>query len=109
MTAHFRTRGPSVDSAASFEWSRRMRCTPLAFALSLSLAIGSVSAAEPAKPAKVPSMQEILDASPASDWRTLDPDHTLYLQLPTGRVVIELATAFAPNHVANISTLATEK
>nr|WP_244858712.1 MULTISPECIES: peptidylprolyl isomerase [Lysobacter] len=54
-------------------------------------------------------MQEILDASPASDWRTLDPDRTLYLQLPTGRVVIELAKAFAPNHVANISTLATEK
>ena len=86
-----------------------MRCKPLVVALSLVLAIGAVSAAEPAKPAKVPSMQEILDASPASDWRTLDPDRTLYLQLPTGRVVIELATAFAPNHVANIGTLATEK
>jgi peptidylprolyl isomerase len=87
-----------------------MRCKSLVVALSLVLAIGAVSAAEPTQPAKpkVPSMQEILDASPASDWRTLDPDRTLYLQLPAGRVVIELAQQFAPNHVANIGTLATE-
>ncbi|MCC8362220.1 peptidylprolyl isomerase [Lysobacter sp. A6] len=53
-------------------------------------------------------MQEILDASPKSDWRTLDPDRTLYLQVPAGRVVIELAPTFAPEHVANIRTLAKE-
>jgi peptidylprolyl isomerase len=53
-------------------------------------------------------MQEILDASPKSDWRTLDPDNTLYMQLPAGRVVIELAPDFAPEHVANIRTLAKE-
>ncbi|UHQ21102.1 peptidylprolyl isomerase [Lysobacter sp. KIS68-7] len=53
-------------------------------------------------------MQDILDASPASDWRTLDPARTLYLQLPTGRVVIELAPDFALEHVANIATLAKE-
>ncbi len=53
-------------------------------------------------------MQEILDASPASDWRTLEPTHALYLQLSSGRVIIELAPGFAPAHVANISTLAKE-
>lgn len=57
-------------------------------------------------PPKVKSMQDILDAAPASAWRTLDPDNTLYLQLATGRVVIELAPDFAPAHVANIRALA---
>lgn len=52
--------------------------------------------------------QQILDASPASDWRTLDPARTLYMDLPGGRVVIELAPDFAPLHVDNIRTLAHE-
>ncbi|MCW5582215.1 MAG: peptidylprolyl isomerase, partial [Luteimonas sp.] len=37
--------------------------------------------------------QEILEASAPADWRTLDPANTLYMDLPTGRVVIELAPA----------------
>src|SRR5581483_1090768 len=52
---------------------------------------------------------EVLAATTPSDWRTPDPDNTLYLELATGRVVIELAPAFAPNHVANIKTLVREK
>ena len=50
-------------------------------------------------------MPEVLAASSASDWRALDPENTLYVELPGGRVVIELAPAFAPLHVANIKTL----
>jgi peptidylprolyl isomerase len=46
-----------------------------------------------------PSMAEVLAASRPSDWRPLDPDNTLYVELPAGRVVIELAPAFAPLHV----------
>ena len=83
----------------------------LAVALSLALVAFAGVAAEPDKDKdkpKVPSMQELLDASPAADWRTLDPANTLYLQLPAGRVVIELAPDFAPAHVANIRTLAKE-
>jgi peptidylprolyl isomerase len=53
-------------------------------------------------------MQELLDASKPADWRTLDPANTLYLDLASGRVVIELAPDFAPAHVANIRTLAHE-
>lgn len=68
----------------------------------------SAMAAAPATPDKPKSMQELLDASSASDWRTLDPADTLYLDLATGRVVIELAPDFAPAHVANIRTLAHE-
>ena len=52
-----------------------------------------------------PSMAEVLAASRSVDWRPLDPDNTLYVELPAGRVVIELAPAFAPLHVANIETL----
>lgn len=53
-----------------------------------------------------PSMPEVLAASGAADWRPLDPENTLYVELPAGRVVIELAPTFAPLHVANIKTLA---
>src|SRR5277367_1855295 len=60
----------------------------------------------PALAAKQPSMPEVLAASSPSDWRPLDPENTLYVELPSGRVVIELAPAFAPLHVNNIKTLA---
>ena len=50
-------------------------------------------------------MTEVLKASSPADWRPLDPDNTLYVELPRGRVVIELAPRFAPLHVANIKTL----
>jgi peptidylprolyl isomerase len=53
-----------------------------------------------------PSMPEVLAATGPADWRPLDPDNTLYLELPGGRVVIELTPNFAPLHVANIKTLA---
>jgi peptidylprolyl isomerase len=60
------------------------------------------------EPAKKPyrSAKEIIDAAPASAWRDLDPANTLYMQLPGGRVVVELAPGFAPGHVANIKALA---
>jgi peptidylprolyl isomerase len=54
------------------------------------------------------STAEVLKASTPSDWRALDPENTLYLELPSGRVVIELAPNFAPNHVANIKALVRE-
>jgi peptidylprolyl isomerase len=66
-------------------------------------ALAFLSAAAPA--AKHPSMPEVLAASTPADWRPLDPDNTLYVDLPGGRVVIELAPRFAPLHVANIKTL----
>jgi peptidylprolyl isomerase len=56
--------------------------------------------------ANAPSMPEVLAAAGPGDWRPLDPDNTLYVELPGGRVVIELTPVFAPLHVANIKTLA---
>jgi peptidylprolyl isomerase len=58
---------------------------------------------------KHPTTAEVLAASTPADWRTLDPENTLYVETPSGRVVIELAPAFAPKHVANIKALAREK
>ena len=52
------------------------------------------------------SPQQILEAAPDSDWRTPDPANLLYMDLPGGRVILELAPQFAPRHVANIRTLA---
>lgn len=52
------------------------------------------------------STQEIVDGAPPTAWRPLDPERTLYLELPAGRVVIELAPQFAPRHVANVTALA---
>jgi hypothetical protein len=58
--------------------------------------------------AKPQTMADILAASKPSDWRPLDPENTLYLELTSGRVVIELAPAFAPRHVANVKALVRE-
>ncbi len=53
-----------------------------------------------------PGMADILAATRPDDWRRANPAHTLYVDLPAGRVIIELAPRFAPLHVANIETLA---
>lgn len=58
--------------------------------------------------AKPPTTAEILAQSTPSDWRALDPQRTLYVELPAGRVIIELAPQFAPKHVANILALVRE-
>ncbi len=44
--------------------------------------------------------------APAFATQKLDPENTLYLDLPYGRVVIQLRPDLAPNHVARVKTLA---
>ncbi len=56
--------------------------------------------------AKPVTVADLLAGSPAADWRAPNPEDTLYLELPRGRVVIELATRVAPQHVANVKGLA---
>jgi peptidylprolyl isomerase len=51
---------------------------------------------------------DVLAASTPADWRPLDPQSTLYMELPAGRVIIELAPQFAPHYVANVEALARE-
>ncbi|GAA5080416.1 peptidylprolyl isomerase [Lysobacter panacisoli] len=84
------------------KWSSTLLCTALLATLGVAHAAG-----EDALPgAKPRSMQEILDASKPGDWRTPDAKNLIYLDLDSGRVLIELAPAFAPAHVANIRALA---
>jgi peptidylprolyl isomerase len=98
-------------------------CLGLAFLLALSgcarpeavapAASAQATAAAPATaatPASGPalSMDELLAKSPAADWRPIDPESTIYMDLPSGRVIIELAPGYAPDHAANIKALARE-
>jgi peptidylprolyl isomerase len=79
---------------------------PMIAAALLACSAAAHAADDTAKPK---STKELLEASQPADWRTPDPASTLYMQLATGRVVIELAPQFAPEHVANIRTLAHER
>jgi cyclophilin family peptidyl-prolyl cis-trans isomerase len=85
---------------------RKIRYTLLSGLCAL-LAAGAGAADTPTNaglPPK-PGVADLLKTATPQDWRALDPDNTLYMELPQGRVVIELAPAFAPNHVRNIKAL----
>lgn len=79
----------------------------IALTLAAVLFAGLTHAASPAKPAKaIRTAADVIKDSPAADWRALDPDNTLLMDLAAGQVVIELAPRFAPAHAANIRALA---
>lgn len=84
-------------------FSRINKLTVLAGAL--AAAIAAAGAAELAPKA---TLADVIKASRPSDWRPLDPASTMYMELPAGRVVIEMAPVFAPEHVDNIRTLVRE-
>ena len=66
-----------------------------------SVMAGSVNTALPAA-----SPSQIVATAPASAWRTVAPDNLLLLAFADGaKVAIELAPAFAPQHVDNIRKL----
>ncbi|MCB1623301.1 MAG: peptidylprolyl isomerase [Pseudomonadales bacterium] len=67
------------------------------------IALAAAPSASP--PARLRTTDAIVASAQRSDWRANDLDNTLYLQLDTGRVVMELAPRFAPAHVANIKKL----
>lgn len=69
------------------------------------LAAAALGCAGPAA-AKPVTVADLLASAPAADWRIPDPENTLYLELPHGRVVIELAARVAPRHAANLRALA---
>src|ERR1700684_4580117 len=73
----------------------------------VALLVSANLLAPPAEAARTngPIMAGVLAASSPGDWRALDPENTLYMELAAGRVVIELAPQFAPRHVANIKAL----
>jgi cyclophilin family peptidyl-prolyl cis-trans isomerase len=78
-------------------------------ALLTGVLAGLAGAAPAAELAPRPTLADVIKASKPADWRPLDPQSTMYMELPGGRVVIEMAPAFAPDHVANIRTLVRER
>ena len=82
------------------------------FLLSLivsALALNATAAqSATALPKTKPTYAELLATSTPADWRALDLENTLYMELPTGRVVIEISAAYAPAHAANIRALVRE-
>ncbi|MDE1145238.1 MAG: peptidylprolyl isomerase [Azospirillaceae bacterium] len=83
---------------------------PARWAVALAcVALSNVAHAAEKPAAKTgPIASEVLAASSPGDWREPDPANLLYMDLPQGRVIIELAPAFAPAHVANLRLLARE-
>ena len=75
-------------------WGRALFVGVVALALGTSAGAGA------------PSLAQILDSSPPEDWRPIDSADVVVMTLPQGRVVIELASQFAPNHVTNVKRLA---
>jgi cyclophilin family peptidyl-prolyl cis-trans isomerase len=71
-----------------------------------ALAVSARPAA--AELAPKPTLADVIKASKPGDWRALDLENTMYMELPAGRVVIEMAPTFAPNHVDNIRKLVRE-
>ena len=58
---------------------------------------------------KPKTMSGVLEAAASSDWREPDPDHTIYLLLEHGTVILELAPEFAPNTVDNVLALVADR
>ncbi|MGA8277399.1 MAG: peptidylprolyl isomerase [Rhodanobacteraceae bacterium] len=81
------------------------RCTAALICASVLAWPIALLARNPPDTARPQTMRDVLAASSTSDWRRPNPDDTLYLELASGRVVIELNSEFAPLHVANIKTL----
>jgi len=81
-----------------------MKTLLLAGAVALGLATFAVAS----DATKTPPVKDILAKSSPQEWRTPDPENLLYMDLPQGRVIIELAPDFTPLHAANIRTLVRE-
>jgi peptidylprolyl isomerase len=77
-------------------------------ALIVAIVVGIAAQVLAAETPKGPTMAEILGKSSAGDWRALDLENTIYMDLPAGRVVFEMAPDFAPKHVANVKALVRE-
>jgi len=82
----------------------RRRAAATLAAVAVMAAPAAISAPTPATPTS------ILAAAPATDWVDFKPSDLLVIDLARGgRVVIALADAFAPVHVANMRVLAHDR
>lgn len=77
-------------------------------AMCMAGAATEVSARNKKKDQEIVRPSQILTDAPDEAWRSLDPENIIYMDLPTGRVVIELRSDFAPRHVERIRGLVRE-
>ncbi|WP_439546362.1 peptidylprolyl isomerase [Sandarakinorhabdus sp.] len=78
-----------------------MRRALLAFAAA-PLLLGQ---AAPVEPPVYNAADKIIADAPAAHWLAIDPDDIMVMETAAGQMVIQLAPAFAPAHVAAIKTL----
>ncbi len=77
----------------------------VAAVFSLCLAPHSAQlAAQDRGPASL-TIAEVMEAIRPEEWRSLDPANTVYINLPGGQVILELAPDIAPWHVENIKLM----
>ena len=97
----------------------------LSFSIALALGLATAACARDAETAQSSDasiatlVQDETGASVGADvasfefpddaWRDLDPENTLYIETPHGRIVVEMAPEFAPNHVERMKTLARDQ
>ncbi len=74
--------------------------------VALTISVSPAFADEDA--AAEPTPQEIAENAPADAWRPVDPENTIYMDLPAGTVVIELRPDIAPAHAQRIRELTRE-
>lgn len=78
------------------------------FVLAAAILMSACASAPAAPGGPAPSVADILAQASAEEWRTLDPENLLVMDLPRGQVIIELAPEFAPQHAVNLRALARE-
>ena len=72
----------------------------------LGIALASLASAASAE---TPTTADVMAALVETDWRQPDPANLLYMELPQGMLVMELAPDFAPKNIVNIKKLVAEK
>ena len=88
--------------------SSRRAALAIVVAAFMTTNINVTAFAQPVAPKPKSTYAEVLATATPADWRPLDVENTLYMDLPTGRVVIELSAAYAPAHAANVRALVRE-
>ena len=76
----------------------------------LALVIVGTATVVSAQPQTTPvtSTAELLNSAAASEWKEISPENTMYVELPGGRVIIELNAVYAPVNAAAVRTLVRE-
>jgi peptidylprolyl isomerase len=98
-----KTMSPKVTSARML---RQLALAVVAAAACVSALRAEAPAAGQQSVKKSMTTTSVLAASTPADWRPIEPQNTLYMDLSAGRVIIELAPQFAPHYVANVEALA---